>query len=147
MAAHEQVSPFARRAVAAVVALGCAGVLGVAAIMTPSATGLGTHRQLNMPECGWITIMDVPCMTCGMTTSFSHAVRGDLLRSFLAQPFGFVLALATAMAFIVSLHVALTGSQLAQPFARLWNARAAWLIALFAAGAWVFKVLSYKGIA
>src|SRR3954465_7753926 len=98
------------RFVAAVVMLGCAAILGLAAWLTPSPNGLGTHSQLNLPPCGWIVMMDMPCPTCGMTTAFAHAAHGDLWASFLAQPMGCVLAIVTAMMFWVSLYITATGS-------------------------------------
>src|SRR6185503_8103051 len=73
-----QGSPAVRRLIAAVVMLGCGTVLGVAAWLTPSPTGIGTHQQLHMPQCGWIAIADLPCPTCGMTTAFAHAAHGHL---------------------------------------------------------------------
>jgi hypothetical protein len=120
-------------------------VLGAASLMSPAASGLGTHRQLNLPECGWITLADLPCITCGMTTAFSHAVRGNLPASLLAQPLGFLLALATAMTLIVAMHTAVTGSRLPMLFARLWTPRMLWLIAAVALAAWLFKIVTYKG--
>lgn len=126
------------------VALVCVGVLGMAMGMTPSERGLGTHEQLNLPSCGWIAVADLPCFTCGMTTSFSHAVRGQLLQSIFAQPLGFLLAIGTAMTMLIGLYVAATGSQVALLFGTLWNRRTMWLMLTVAVGAWVYKMLSYK---
>jgi hypothetical protein len=136
-----------RRAIAAVVAIGAACVLGLAAWLTPSPTGLGTHSiEMNLPACGWITLMDLPCPTCGMTTSFAHAANGNLLRSFLTQPMGCLLAIATAVALLAGLYIATTGSRLGILFTRLWGRRTGWWIAGVAVFAWGFKVLSYKGV-
>ena len=44
--------------------------LVIAAALSPSNAGHGTHRQLGLPACGWQTNMGLPCPTCGMTTSF-----------------------------------------------------------------------------
>lgn len=134
-----------RRAAAAVVAIGCAGLLGIAAWLTPSPTGLGTHEQLHMPACGWISAVDLPCPTCGMTTAFAHAADGNLLAAFLAQPLGALLALGVAMTLLVSLYVALTGSRVARVFARLWTVRTAWIFSAMVLTAWGFKIVSYKG--
>jgi len=137
-------SPMVRRAFASGVAMACAALLAVAAVVSPSSQGLGTHEQLNLPQCGWITVMDVPCVTCGMTTAFAHAVRGSFLQSILAQPMGFVLALATAMTLLLALHVAITGSQVTRLLGRLYRPRFIWLLVAFAAASWVFKIVVYR---
>ncbi len=142
---REAVSPMiSRRMVGAATSLGCSAVLGMAAYMTPSANGLGTHTQLNLPPCGWVSVADMPCMTCGMTTAFSHAVRGELLASFLAQPMGFLLAMATAMTLVLGLHVALTGSNVLGLFSGLWSRRTMWLLVGFGLASWGYKILVHK---
>lgn len=138
-------SPQVRRLMALAVGVCCAALLTIAMIVAPSSQGLGTHEQLNLPTCGWITMMDLPCMTCGMTTAFSHAVRGNFFESLLTQPMGFVLAMGTAITLLISLHVAVTGSKLAGLFGRFYSARVMWLLVAFAAASWVFKILTYKG--
>ncbi len=137
-------NPVARRLIALTIWLGCTAVLTVAFLVTPAEAGLGTHQQLNLPACGWIVTANLPCFTCGMTTSFAHAVRGNLLSSIVAQPAGFLLALGTAMTMFVSLHVLITGSNLAGFFLRLWSPRLLWLVGIVFLGAWVFKIVMYK---
>lgn len=143
---RECVSPSGRRIIAAAVAMACLGVLSVAMVLSPAERGLGTHEQLNLPRCGWIAMMDFPCMTCGMTTSFSHAVRGEFLASLLAQPLGFLLAMGTAMTMLVAMHVTVTASNLLMFFGRLWNRHLIWFIGVLVLGAWVFKIVSYRGL-
>jgi hypothetical protein len=135
-----------RRIVATAVAVGAAGVLGLAARLDPSPAGLGTHEQLNLPACGWIVAGDLPCPTCGMTTSFAHAADGDLLGSFLAQPLGFLLALGTAMALLLGVYVAVTGSAVASILPRLWTRGTAWGIGAVLLCSWLFKIVQYKGL-
>ena len=135
-----------RRILATLVAVGAATILGLAAYLEPSPTGLGTHTQLAMPTCGWIVTMDIPCPTCGMTTAFAHAANGNLLRSLGAQPLGAALALFTAMALLVAVYIAVTGSVIGSAFARLWSGRMAWILAVVAIAAWAYKVLVYKGL-
>lgn len=142
---RETTSPHARRVIATVVASFCAALLSVALFVSPASAGIGTHEQLNLPSCGWITLMDLPCVTCGMTTSFSHAVRGSFLQSFLTQPLGFLLAMGTAMTMLIASYVAMTGSQVTRMFAGLWTPRMLWLLVAVAAGSWLFKIMSYRG--
>ncbi len=135
-----------RRLVGAGVAVAAAALLGVAAWLDASPQGLGTHAQLNLPPCGWILAMDLPCPTCGMTTAFAHAADGNLVGSFVAQPMGAVLAVATAIALLVGTYTVATGSRIAALFGRLCNRRAAWLIGTAFVAAWVYKIVAYKGV-
>src|SRR3954453_9805228 len=79
------------------VAMGCLGVLVIAAKLNPSGTGLGSHRQLGLKECQFEAQTGVPCPTCGRTTSFADFVRGQIFASLWVQPMGTVLALITTM--------------------------------------------------
>ncbi len=135
-----------RRLIGVGVALCTASILGVAAYLKPSPEGLGTHTQLYMPECGWIMLMDLPCPTCGMTTAFAHAAEGHLVASLAAQPLGGILAIATAIALLSGLYVAATASQVAVLFGRLCTRRAAWILSAVAVGAWIYKILLYRGM-
>jgi hypothetical protein len=135
-----------RRVLGLAVSAPAALLLGIAAVLTPSPTGLGTHRQMMLPSCGWVAVLDVPCPTCGMTTAFAHAADGHLISSFLTQPMGFALALATAMALQIGLYIACTGSALGGVFARLLTRRTGWMVGLAFLASWVYKVLSYKGV-
>ncbi len=121
-------------------------LLGVAAWLDPSPAGLGTHSQLSLPPCGWIMTMDLPCPTCGMTTAFAHAADGNLVGSFVAQPMGAVLAVATAIALLVGTYTVATGSRVAALFGRLCNRRAAWLFGTAFVAAWIYKIIAYKEV-
>jgi len=87
----------------------CAALLSVAVWLKPDPSGLGTHRQLGLPACTAVMLTGYPCPTCGMTTAFAHAVRGQLVAAFVAQPAGLLLALATMVAGILSVFALLTG--------------------------------------
>ena len=80
-----------------------------------------------------------------MTTAFAHAAHGHLLASFLAQPLGCLLAVATAMTFLVSLYVTMSGSRIGSVFTRLWGRHSGWLLAAVVLIAWGYKIVSYKG--
>lgn len=127
------------RIVAGLASLGCAGLLGVGAWLEPAAPGHGTHTQLGLPPCGWAYVLGFPCPTCGMTTSFAHAADGNLLASFSAQPAGCLMAVATAVGFWCTLHVAATGSRLAGPAAALLRPRSMWMVAAVCLAAWAYK--------
>jgi len=88
--------------IAAVVLAACLTLLGVAVALEPDPQGFGTHESMGLPPCGFKAATELPCATCGMTTSFTHAANGDLLTAFTVQPAGTVLALITAMLAVVS---------------------------------------------
>ncbi len=130
------------RVLAALVAAGCLAVLGLAAFLSPSPEGLGTHTQLGLPTCGWIARHGRPCPTCGMTTSFTHAAGADLARALVVQPAGALLALTTAAVFWSALYVAATGSMLARALGRAIGLKALWIALGIGAAAWAYKLVT-----
>ena len=78
----------AERATAALLAAACLGVLVVATLLPPNPAGSGTHRLLGLPACGFLARFGLPCPSCGMTTSFSWMVRGNLAAAVYVQPMG-----------------------------------------------------------
>ena len=131
---------------AAAIALASAVVLTVATILSPASEGLGTHRALGLPQCGWIVSMDLPCPTCGMTTAFSHAANGSFLASATTQPLGFLLALITAMALVGGVIVAVTGAPLYRPIGRQLTARMTGFFEGLVIFSWGYKILSHRGL-
>lgn len=128
------------RFAAALVAIGCLVLLGTASGMTPSEEGRGTHTQLGLPACSWPEATGAPCPSCGMTTSFAHAAEGDLVGSVLAQPFGALLAIATASAFWLSSFTAATGARVHDALGNALRPRIMWVIAALALAAWAYKI-------
>jgi hypothetical protein len=51
--------------------------LAVAVWLRPDPNGFGTHRQLGLPPCTFVWLFGTRCPSCGMTTSWSHAIRGE----------------------------------------------------------------------
>ena len=139
-------TPFGRRLTAGFVTAATGTVLGVAAYLKPAEAGVGTHSQLNLPPCSWVINFNLPCPTCGMTTSFAHAADGNLLQSFLTQPAGFILAILTAAAFLISLYVLFTGSTIVSLYARLWGRSVIWLGAVILISAWAYKILVFREV-
>ena len=125
-------------------AVAAAAVLVIAATLTPSESGHGTHQRLGLPPCGWIVSMGLPCPTCGMTTSFSHTVRGEWGEAFMAQPMGLVLCIVTAMVFVGGLVMAFTGAPLGRLLATAWNGWWTWGLIIMFVAAWGWKVAVHK---
>jgi hypothetical protein len=79
-------------------ALGLMGLLAVAAWLEPSPIGMGTHQQLGLPPCTFWMVFGRPCPTCGMTTSWAHLVRGNVVGAFRANAGGALLAMLAIVA-------------------------------------------------
>jgi hypothetical protein len=121
----------------------CLIVLLIAAGLSPSPAGEGTHTQLGLPPCGWVIRFGKPCPTCGMTTAFAHAAHMGLWEGFKTQPMGLLLALATAAGFWVCLHIVLTGSQLGRVCARMLSPLVLWVLAGMLLAAWAYKFATW----
>jgi len=79
-------------------ALGFSLVFAIAVWLNPyreDGTALRgeTHRQLGLPPCTFKVLAGLPCPSCGMTTSFSLLLHGDLWNSLRANAVGTMLAL------------------------------------------------------
>jgi hypothetical protein len=74
-----------------VLAAGLAGVLSVAAWLTPDPSGHGTHRQLGLPPCSSITLLGLRCPACGMTTSWALMIEGRVAEAIEANVGGSLL--------------------------------------------------------
>ncbi|MCA9136519.1 MAG: DUF2752 domain-containing protein [Planctomycetales bacterium] len=80
------------RIAGALTALLLIALLVTASALKPSSAGLGTHHQLGLPPCTIRVLFGVRCPSCGMTTSWAHVMRGNLLASAKANPGGMLLA-------------------------------------------------------
>lgn len=68
-------------------------ILFLAHLVNPDPSGLGTHKGLGLPPCGFYTMFHKPCPSCGMTTSFALMMHGKFLDAIKAQPAGVFLFL------------------------------------------------------
>ncbi len=118
-------------------------LLAVAWHLEPNPAGFGTHRQLGLPACGFIRTAAFPCATCGMTTAFAFAARGDLVAALIAQPVGALLALAVAAAVLVSGYALVVGVSLAPLALALWRPRPLLIMAGLVLVAWVYKIVMF----
>jgi hypothetical protein len=73
------------------------GVFAIAVYLDPYQGGRvwqsETHQQLGLPPCTLKFLTGYPCASCGMSTSFALAIRGDLWNSVQANFVGTLLAL------------------------------------------------------
>jgi len=121
-----------------VIASACWATVIVSACMTPSRTGMGTHRQMGFPPCQWLATTGYPCPTCGMTTSMAAMAHGRFALAWTAHPFGTVLFAAVLAAALLGTFEACAGRD---AFARLrpgmwW----AWVPILGLLAGWGLKV-------
>lgn len=70
-------------------------LLSIAFRLSPDPNGFGTHQKLGFPPCTFIEFFEIPCPSCGMTTSWSHVIRGNLYMAFRSNSGGALLCLAT----------------------------------------------------
>ena len=102
--------PLVGRLLGGAIAVGCLGVLLLAASLPPSPSGMGTHRQsLHLPACNFLQTTGLPCPSCGMTTSFAWFAKGNLLASMYVQPMGMILATLVAASVWGGSYIAITG--------------------------------------
>jgi Protein of unknown function (DUF2752) len=138
---------FWARLTAAIICGACLVILLTAAKLPPSASGTGTHESLGLAQCQFLARTGLPCPSCGMTTSFSHLVRGHLWASIYVQPMGFVIGLLVVATFWVALYTAIS----AKPAHRLMLLVPAryYLLPLmfFAVAGWGWKIFIHlRGI-
>ena len=97
--AHQGANRFTAKArlALAVAALSLLVPLAMAAWLRPDPNGFGTHQQLGLPPCTIVWMFGFRCPSCGMTTSWSHAVRGQWLQAIGCNAGG---ALLAAMAMV-----------------------------------------------
>ena len=76
-------------------------ILGtLALVLEPDPRGHGTHEQLGLPACRARDWLGVPCPGCGVTTAVVHLGQGHPLRSFVTQPFGFLVGAGAMLLFL-----------------------------------------------
>ena len=84
--------PVILRLVFGAIGLALIGLLVCARMLEPDPSGIGTHRQLGFPPRGYQMVFGKPCPSCGMTTAWAWATRGNLFASAQANAGGFMLA-------------------------------------------------------
>lgn len=85
------------RAFLGILAVGFIAVFATAAWLHPYAEdgtplSMASHTQLGLPPCNMVVMYGKPCPSCGMTTSFSLLVHGDVWNSLKANWVGTLMA-------------------------------------------------------
>ncbi len=72
-----------------------------AVILHPDVNHHGTHTQLGLPPCPSVVFFGRPCPGCGLTTSWTHLLHGQVREAFQCHALGPILyGLFTLMAFM-----------------------------------------------
>lgn len=121
--------------------LSCGTTLAVALWLRPDSRGYGTHERLGFGACGVLVATGYPCPSCGMTTAFAHTVRGQWLRAIYVQPAGFLLALATIAALVLSVVMIVRGRGPVVDWLWLTPYRVFLFMLIFLLGGWGAKVV------
>ena len=74
-----------------------AGGFALAWRLEPDPRGFGTHQRLGLPPCTLRYFAGIPCPSCGMTTSFSYLMKGDVQLAVHANAAGVLLAVLCAV--------------------------------------------------
>ena len=149
----ERIAAFLRkewvgRVASAFLAMAIGVVFVLASLLVPSPEGHGTHLQLGLGSCTFLTLTGMPCPMCGATTTFTLMAHLRVLDAFINQPFAAMLFVLSALVFAVAAAEAI------DPRAR-WTRIFRWLepretvlaglfLAAMAAG-WVYKIFQMKG--
>lgn len=131
---------------------GLAGVFAVAFWLNPygpdgAPRARGTHQQLGLPPCNFMTLSGKPCPSCGMTTSFALLVRGDVEASLRANWAGTILALVWAGTLVWAVASAVWGRPLFIPhgYGELVLTVAVGLILVLMLTRWVIVLVGGEG--
>ena len=73
---------------------------------------MGAHQRLGMPPCEFVVWLKKPCPSCGLTTSFSLLIHGDVLGSLRANAIGTLMALFALLLVPWSLLIVFRGRYL-----------------------------------
>jgi hypothetical protein len=85
------------RIVLVLMSVGLIGVFSLAVWLNPydghgKPRLMGTHMEMGLPPCTFYEVTGMPCPSCGMTTSFSLLMHGDMVNSLRANAVGTLFA-------------------------------------------------------
>ena len=123
-----------------------AALLMVARLLRPSPEGFGTHRQLGLPSCAFLSFTGFPCPSCGLTTSVAHAARLHFYESIVTQPFGLLVFISAVLSIPLSIYF----MSRRVPCSDLNRLRGGnlmiYLMIAFFIISWLYKIAAMKGL-
>jgi hypothetical protein len=115
-------------------------LLVIARVLVPDPSGLGTHVQLGLPPCAFLQVTQLPCPTCGLTTSFAYMAHLQFTPAFHAHWLGPPLFVLTAVTVGVCAWGSATRMPIAPTMIRLRVVRVLAIIAAAALIVWVARI-------
>lgn len=132
--------PLAQRSPWIALALVSGSILTLSRLLTPAPEGVGTHTQLGLPQCGFLALFSLPCPACGLTTSFAHLARFELLPSLRAHPLGLPLFALVVALLLLSLRGVARGGTAARLTAHPHAGHAALLFCAALLAVWAVRL-------
>ena len=126
-------------------ALGVGCVLWLSGRLEADPRGFGTHEQLGLKPCSFKTFSSYPCMTCGMTTAFTHMAHLEFSEAFRVQPAGACLFLLSVAFVPLAVWASLSGRSLLLALERI---PARWFglpLAVMILGSWIYTAIFSGG--
>ena len=120
------------------------GLIGAGSYLEPSPAGHGTHLQLGLPPCFFLELTGYPCPSCGLTTSFAHAVRFQFAEALATQPFGLIFFLLVVLSIPLSVYFAVrrvSWQAVIDSRAATWTV---YLLTAFYLLSWVYKLRTFS---
>ena len=133
--------PLAGRLYAILFAMGGLAILATAVWMTPDRSHMGTHRQLCLPACAFVSMTGFPCPTCGMTTAFSFIVHGHPIEAARSSVFGLLLAILTVVMTLAALSCVVTARYPNLNWYRVDAVKLVYFGALMLVASWGLKIV------
>lgn len=115
-------------------------LLAIALWLSPSQSGLGTHRQLGLPPCTLLDWYGIRCPSCGMTTAWSYLMHGQIVPALRANAGGAMLAIAALVGGPWLLASGVRGRWLGPRLAESWLIALAVLILATTLTQWVLRL-------
>ena len=103
---------------------------------------LGTHTQLGLPPCGFLSLTSLPCPACGLTTAFAHLARLELTSAVRAHPLGVPLFICTVLLLPLSLVCCVRAQPVADTLTRLRLGPLAAMMAVSALLSWIARIVA-----
>jgi hypothetical protein len=117
-------------------------LLVLAARLSPDPRGLGTHQRLGLPPCSFLQLTGWRCPSCGMTTSWAHLVRGQIVASVRSNAGGTLLGLTCLVLAPWALVSGLRGRWLGKPLGERAALALVLLLLIVTTADWLIRVLA-----
>jgi hypothetical protein len=115
-------------------------LLATAAVLRPDPRGYGTHQRLGLPPCSFQRFVGLRCPSCGMTTAWSHWMRGEIGKSINSSVAGAVLAVMATISAPWMLACGLRGKWIGGRPRQKWALALAMSVVVVAIVDWIVRL-------